>query len=50
MVKIDVGKLRSDVSEWDLKKDSPFKKLLRFNNRILDDPRLIINPWETVVD
>jgi len=43
-VKLDVRKLRLDVSEWDLKKDSSLKKLLRFNNRVLNDLGLIIKP------
>jgi len=48
--KLDSRKLRFDLSECDLKKDSSSKRLLRFDDRAHDDLRLIKNHRETVVD
>ena len=39
-----VGKLRLDLGEWDPEKDSPFRKLIRFDNHVLSDIKLIKNP------
>jgi len=43
-MKLNVGKLRFNLSVWYIEKDSPFKKPLKFDNRILNDLRLIKNP------
>jgi len=40
-VKLGAEKLRFDLSVWDLKKNSPFNKLLKIDNYILNDLILI---------
>jgi len=44
-VKLDVEKLRFDLSVWDLKKDSPFKKPLNLIVRFL----VILHESKTLV-